>query len=119
MECHLCQRVARALQPSGGFRVPKHYNTENKRWVNLGSWKELRGNAGCPTCLFIAKFFMNDTKNDRFDYEAGEYQFWLHDIFEGRFISLTLQSSDQNSLPELNIYSLAKGYSYEIGVIMD
>ena len=119
MDCRLCQRVARALHPNGGFRVPKYYNTKNRRWVNLGSWKELRENEGCPTCLFIANFFVNETKNDVSDFEARDYQFWLLDIFEGKFISLTLQSNDQNSLPELGIYSLAKGSSYEFGVVMD
>ena len=57
-------------------------------------------------------------KDDRSDFEAAEYQFLLCDIFEGKFITLTLQSREKISLPELNIYFLAKGSLDEVGVVM-
>lgn len=119
MECHLCQRVARALHPSGGLRVPKYYDTLNRRSVNSGSWEELKERKNCPTCSSVADFFKNEMKNNESDSAAVEYQFRLWDSCLGDYISLRLQSRDQSSLLDLHICALANGYSNRVGVVMD
>lgn len=114
MECHVCQRVARALHPNGGLRVPKYYDTIDRRSVNLGSWKELKENKNCPTCSSVADFLKNEMKKNGSDSAAAEYQFRLLDDCLGDYISLRLQSRDQSSLLGLNIRALEKGYSKQL-----
>lgn len=116
MECHLCQRVAKALHSSGGFRVPRFYNTNGARHVKLSSWKELRENESCPTCSFIADSLMKENGSD---IEAAECQFWLSDLWGGDFVRFKLISRDQNFDFNLPIYPLAKDYSNCVRVLMD
>lgn len=116
MECHLCQRIAKALHPSGGFRVPRYYDTDGRRFVELSSWKELRENERCPTCSTIADSLM---KINGSDIEAAECQFWLSDFCGGDYVRFELDSRDQNFNFKLPIYPLAKGYSNCVGVLMD
>lgn len=121
MECHLCQRVARALHPSGGFRVPKFYDTIGHRLINLGSWKELTENKSCPTCSVVADLFRNQMKIHGSNSEAAEYEFKLWDRPVCDDISFILQFRDQSSLSGLHFYinALANGYSNRVGVVMD
>ena len=119
MECHLCQRVARALHPTGGFRVPRYYDTEGRRFVKLSSWKELRENESCPTCSSVADFFKNEFQDIESDIEAAECQFWLSDSYGGDFVHYELVSRDQKIDFRLYINPFAEGYSNSVGVIMD
>ncbi len=116
MECHLCQRIAKALHPSGGFRVPRYYDKNGRRFVDLSSWKELRENESCPTCSSIADSLM---KIHGSDIEAAECQIWLSDSWGGDSVTFELDSRVQNFETTLPIYPLAKDYSNCVGVLMD
>ncbi len=119
MECHLCQRIAKALHPRGGFRVPRYYNTEGMRSVKLSSWKELRENESCPTCSSIADSLKEKLKNNESDDEAAERHFRLLDCWGGDFVHLGFFAEDPESDLDLIIYPLTKEYSDRVGVLMD
>lgn len=119
MECHLCQRIAKALHPRGGFRVPRYYNTDERRFVKLSSWKELRENESCSTCSSIADYFKKELKDNEPNNKAAESEFWLSDSWGGDHVQFELDSRDQNFDFHLTIYPLAKGYSNCVGVLMD
>ena len=119
MECHLCQRIARALHPSGGFRVPRYYDTEERRFVELSSWKELRENESCPTCSSIADYFKNELKDNEPNNKAAECEFLLRDFWGGDSVELALVSTGASLDFDFTIYPLAEGYSNSVGVLMD
>ena len=118
MSCQLCQRIATALHPSSGYRVPRYYDTQDRRFVELGSWEELQGNRGCTTCSRIALLFEAEAEKNGSDLEAGEYRFWLFD-FSGTHLCLRLESEVHKFWPSIHISPLAPGSSDRVGVVMD
>ena len=117
-QCQLCQRVARALHPDFGYRVPKYYE-EGRRDVKLGSWGEILRNENCPTCSRIAELFNTKFQSHGNNPRSAEYEFWLYD-YSSTYLRLTLESkSPKFEQPFISIDSLARGISDSVGVLMD
>lgn len=118
MQCQLCQRVARALHPNSGYRVPKYYDTRRRRFVELGSWEEIQRNQSCPTCSRIADLFNVEFQINGCDPRSAKYQFWLFD-FSSKYLDLRLESESQAFWPSFTINPLSRGSSDRVGVLMD
>ena len=114
MQCQLCQRVARALHPSSGYRIPKFYDSQDRRLVRLGSWQELQENQNCSTCLRIATLFNSEFELNACDPNVAEYSFWLFD-FSSTHLFLRLESPSHNVWPSFTIDPLLEGSSERIG----
>lgn len=117
MQCKICQQVARALNPTFGYRVPKFYDVNDNRFVRLSSWKELRENLDCPTCSRIAALFRTDLPQYGCDSIFEEYEYYLWD--SSLFQSLRLRSESQSFWPNISIRPLAEGTFEHAGVVMD
>jgi len=116
MQCKICQQVARALNPTFGYRVPKFYDVNDNRFVRLSSWKELRENLDCPTCSRIAALFRTDLPQYGCDSIFEEYEYYLWD--SSLFQSLRLRSESQSFWPNISIRPLAEGTFEHAGVVM-
>ncbi|CAF9929904.1 hypothetical protein IMSHALPRED_008034 [Imshaugia aleurites] len=121
MQCRLCQRVARALSPVSGYRVPKYYDTWEQRSVKLGSWQELQENQSCPTCSLIAVLFNTEFEKHGSNPKSVDYEFYLWDVANSLMtgISLRLESESDTFWPLLTINPLSEGFSECRGVVMD
>ena len=117
-QCQLCQRVARALHPDFGYRVPKYYNHNGHRWVKLGSWGEIVRNKNCPTCSQVAELFNIEFQGFESDPRSAEDDFWLVD-FNGIRTYLRLKSEPGTSMHRIAIQPVARGIPGHLGVIMD
>ena len=117
-QCRLCQRVARALHPKFGYRVPKYYDIRSRRFVELGSWKEIQENPNCPTCSLIVRSFNTEFQQYGCDPRLAEYQFGLDD-YSGTLLSLVLTSESQTFKPHLPINPLSTDSSERAGILMD
>ena len=118
MTCLLCRRVAKALHPSYGYRVPKSYDDMGTRNVTLGSWRELQGNETCTTCSLIVELFNIRLLDNAIYSRSGEYEFYLLD-FEGNLLSLKLRTLSHDSHPFLLILPMSSAYTDDVGVVMD
>jgi len=118
MQCLLCQRVAHALSPDSGYRVPKYYDTQGGRFVTLGSWEELQRNKRCSTCSHITDLFNVELQTQRYDPTSAEYQFRLID-FSSTHLCLRLESKSRTFWPQFSTKSLSTGSSDQVGVLMD
>ena len=118
MQCQLCQRVARALHPSSGYRISRFYNTSGRIFVHLGSWQEIQENQNCSTCLRIANLFNSEFEKTACDPNLTEYSFWLDD-WASTFLRLGLASASHVFWPTFTIYPLSEGSSEHVGVVLD
>ena len=122
-QCQLCQRVARALHPDSGYRVPKYYDSTGHRTVKLGSWEELLRNQDCPMCLGLAGHFSVDFQGGGSWPRSWEYEYWLSD-YSSTNLQLFLESVSKvgpSSTLEnsISIRPLARGTSEAVGVLID
>ena len=117
MQCQLCQRVARALHPDSGYRVPKHYNPSGARYVKLGSWEEILRNQNCPTCSRVAKLFNIEFHSQGSYHRSAESNYWLYDF--SSTVLLALESKHGKFEYSFGIRPLARGISEAVGVLMD
>ena len=117
-QCQLCQRVARALHPDSGYRVPRHYNTHGWRVTKLGFWQEILRNPTCSTCSRVAELFISKFLGNGGDPRAAKYEFWVHDNAFTRVI-LKLKSEPHRHEHSFDIFPLARGISEPVGVLMD
>ena len=118
MQCQLCQRVARALHPDYGYRMPNNYDHNGLRSVRLGSWGEILRNRNCTTCLQLAELFNIEFQGHGDNYKSTEYEFWLYD-FKWPNMQLRLMSKSGVMEQCLHISPLPRGISEEVGVLMD
>ena len=118
MQCRLCQRVARALHPSSGYRIPRYYDTQDRRFVKLGSWQEIQENQDCSTCLRIGILFNIQFEEKACDPNLAEYTFWLFD-YSSTHLQLRLESASHTFWPSFNINPLSEGSSEHVGVVLD
>ena len=117
-QCQLCQRVARALHPDSGYRVPRYYNSAGWRFVKLGLWEEILRNRTCSTCSRVAELFIIEFQHNGGDPRSAEYEFWLYDnAFTRVDLSLELRSHRRKHV--FSILPLARGISEPVGVLMD
>lgn len=117
-QCKLCQRVARALHPDFGYRVPKYYDADGRRFVTLGSWGEILRNENCPTCSRIAELFNIKLQDLESDPRSAEDKFRLVD-FQGVLTDLILEPESVTSSHHIAIQPVARGIPGQLGVIMD
>ena len=118
MQCQFCQRIARQLHPSSGYRVPKHYGTRGARSIHLGSWQELQENQSCPTCSLIVVLFKNEFKEKGRDPSWAEYEFGLNDIMMSSTAILNLNSEYYTSNLFFCIDPLEEGLANHNAVVM-
>ena len=118
MQCQLCQRVARALHPDYGYRMPNNYDHNGLRSVRLGSWGEILRNWNCTTCLQLAELFNIEFQGHGDNHKSTEYEFWLYDL---KWPSMQLGLVSKSGVMEqyLHISPLPRGISEEVGVLMD
>ena len=118
-QCQLCQRVARALHPDSGYRVPKYYDSIGHRTVKLGSWEELLRNQDCPTCLRVAEHFSVNFQGHGSLSRSAEYEYWLGD-FSSSNLELFLEWGSNGTLEHsISIRPLARGTSEAVGVLIN
>ena len=122
-QCQICQRVARALHPDSGYRVPKYYDSLGYRNVHLASWEELLRNQDCPTCLRVTEHFSVKFQGHGSWPRSWKYQYRLSD-FSSTNLQLFLESEiDLGSTSTLersiSIRPLATGTSEAVGVLID
>ena len=118
MQCELCQRVARALHPDYGYRVPQGYDSGGWRAIEVGSWTEILRNQNCPTCSCIAKLLSIKIQDHGGNPRSVEYKFCVHDV-SSTYVFLTLASENKNFEHSICIQTLARGTSEVVGVLMD
>ena len=118
MQCQLCQRVARALHPSSGYRIPRFYDSQDSRLVKLGSWQEIQENQKCSTCLRIGILFNTELEKNACDPNLAEYSFSLSD-YSSTLLSLRLESASHMFWPSFTINPLSEGSSERVGVVLD
>ena len=117
-QCKLCQRVARALHPDFGYRVPKYYDALGRRSVTLGSWGEILRNENCLTCSRVAELFNIMFQDVESDPRSAEDGFGLFDV-AGSLIFLRLKSDHTTYERWISIKPLDRGNSDVMGVLMD
>ena len=118
-QCQICQRVARALHPDSGYRVPKYYDSIGHRTVKLGYWGELLRNQDCPTCLCVAEHFSVNFQDNGGWPRSWEYEYRLSD-FSSTNVQLFLESRSNGTLEHfISIRPLARGTSEAVGVLID
>ena len=118
MQCQLCQRVARALHHSSGYRIPRFYDKRGRRSVKLGSWQEIQENQNCSTCLRIGNLFNSQFEKNSCDPNLAEHSFWLTD-FGSTYLRLGLESAPHVLGPVFFINPLSEGSSEHVGVVLD
>ena len=117
-QCQLCQRVARALHPDYGYRVPKYYDTRHRRFVRVCSWQEILRNENCPTCSRVAELLSIELQSHGGDPRSAEYDFSLYD-YSNTALFLTLASEHSGLEHYFSINPLPRGIPEEVGVLMD
>ena len=117
-QCQLCQRVARAVRPDFGYRVPKYYDTLDRRFVRVCSWQEILRNENCPTCSRVAELLSIELQSHGGDPRSAEYDFSLYDYSNtALFLTLVLEHSGLEHY--FSIKPLPRGIPEEVGVLMD
>ena len=117
-QCQLCQRVARAVQPDFGYRVPKYYDTLDRRFVRVCSWQEILRNENCPTCSRVGELLSIELQSHGGDPRSAEYDFSLYD-YSNTALFLTLVFEHSGLEHYFSIRPLARGIPEEVGVLMD
>ena len=117
-QCQLCQRVARALHPDYGYRVPKFYDTQDRRFVRVCSWQEILRNENCPTCSRVAELLSIELQSHGGDPRSAKYDFSLYDYSNTTlFLTLVLELSGLEHF--FSISPLPRGIPERAGVLMD
>ena len=117
-QCQICQRVARALHPDSGYRVPRHYDSNGGRFIKVGSWQEILRNRTCSTCSRVAELFVIKFQCHGGIPRSAKYEFWLFDNAFTRVI-LQLKSKSHRREVGFDILPLPRGISEPVGVLMD